>query len=161
MRYYNKRKSIVFVFTFLFILCISFVLSACVPEPHRIYSVGDEWTNDDISIKLDSIDYEKNDGMLEMQLEFIVNPTSEYILEYQDVYVYVVVEEPIYTDVEESASLNGYDIFGATITSESVYIFFFRVPLSYFYDEDGSLAEYSWNIGTYFKPAIFRLDINL
>ncbi len=155
------KKIFALIALVLHFFCLTTIFIACAPPtPDRIYGVGDVWESEAFGIKFDSADYEKTGDIIEVKLRFIINPTTEWSIKEQDVYLFVVADKPIYAIKDKSIELSNFNVFEKTITNESIYVFVFQVPISLFKNEERVQNEMSWGIGVYVNHATFHFELS-
>ena len=128
-----------------------------------MYGVGDVWSDDSVSIQLNSLEYTVNqiESTVTLELTFTIDTTSEYRINKDGIYVYLSAEKKIYTTIEKNEDVNGFDILDNPITEREQYTFFFVISLDDFIDEDGEIITGSWRVHCFISPATFDFTIKI
>lgn len=145
------------------ILLIPCMCTSCKPKSEQMYGVGDVWSDDSVSIQLNSLEYTVNqiESTVTLELTFTIDTTSEYRINKDGIYVYLSAEKKIYTTIEKNEDVNGFDILDNPITEREQYTFFFVISLDDFIDEDGEIITGSWRVHCFISPATFDFTIKI
>lgn len=152
-----KNKMLLIIYTGFSILCMN---STCQHKHEKIYYVGDTWSFDGTSIKLDSLDYniDQDSSTILIESFVIINTTKEYQINQEGVYVYRVPTEKFYTIVEKNIEVNGFDIMNISFIGKKQYTFFFEIPLDNFARENGEFIYETYGVSLFIDPASFLLS---
>lgn len=146
------------IYTGFSILCMN---STCQHKHEKINYVGDTWSFEGISVKLDSLDYNIDQDSSTVLIEsfVIINTTKEYQINQEGVYVYRVPTEKFYTIVEKNIEVNGFDIMNIPFIGKKQYTFFFEIPLDKFEDDNGEFRSDTYGIDLFIGYASFSFII--
>jgi hypothetical protein len=151
------------LFILLIIIAFSCGCASCTPGREKSYGVGDTWSYDGVEIKLNSSEYSVDNlkFVLDLKLSFTINATREYQIQEDELYVFTCVDNNIYTETERNEELNGFNIFGKQITSETYYAFCFEVPMESFTDRNNNIINGPWSLFCRISDTAFDLTVDI
>lgn len=160
-----KRNALPVLFTAAALCCGCICACAPTPEPEAepMYGVGDTWSYGGVTISLNDAEYAADPvaESMELALTFTIEPTGEYRIAEEDLYVYTSVDAKIFSSAELNEERNGFDIFDKPIAGKTQYTFCFSLPFDNFADENDEIVEGLWWIRCFIRPATFFVDIGV
>lgn len=146
------------IYTGFSILCMN---STCQHKHEKINYVGDTWSFEGISVKLDYLDYDidKTKSIVGIESSVIINVDKEYQINENEVYLLYAAGVKFYTIVEKNIEVNGFDIMNIPFIGKKQYTFFFEIPLDKFENDNGEFRSDTYGIDLFIGYASFSFII--